>query len=63
MAKHYDRNTKQFDDLITYVYSPAHIQNPRKLKRLLNMYGWLINNFVIKRRKILPSIYLLTTSS
>ena len=39
MAKHYDRNTEQFDDLITYVYSPAHIQNPRKLKRLLRKAG------------------------
>lgn len=39
MAKHYDRNTEQFDELITYAYSPSSIQNPRKLNRLLRKAG------------------------
>ena len=39
MAKHYDRNTEEFDELITYAYSPSFIQNPRKLKRLLKKTG------------------------
>lgn len=39
MAKHYDRNTEQFDELITYAYSPSSIQNPRRLNRLLRKTG------------------------
>ena len=39
MAKHYDRNTEEFDELITYAYSPSSIQNPRKLNRLLKKTG------------------------
>ena len=35
MAKHYDRKTEQFDELITYAYSPSVTQNPNELKRLL----------------------------
>ena len=39
MAKHYDKNTEKFDELITYAYSPSSIQNPHKLNRLLRKTG------------------------
>lgn len=41
MAKHYDRKTEQFDELITYAYSPSVTQNPHELKRLLRKAGCL----------------------
>ena len=41
MAKHYDRKTEQFDELIIYAYSPSITQNPHELKRLLRKAGCL----------------------
>ena len=39
MAKHYDRKTEQFDELVTYAYSASFQQKPGKLKRLLRKTG------------------------
>lgn len=39
MAKHYDRKSEQFDELVTYAYSASFQQKPAKLKRLLRKTG------------------------
>ena len=39
MAKHYDRKTEQFDELVTYAYSASFQQKPGKFKRLLRKTG------------------------
>ena len=37
MAKHYDRKTEQFDELVTYAYSASFQQKPGKFKDLLTI--------------------------
>lgn len=39
MAKHYDRKSEQFDELVTYACSASFQQKPAKLKRLLRKTG------------------------
>lgn len=39
MARHYDRKSEQFDELVTYVCSASFQQKPAKLKRLLRKTG------------------------
>lgn len=39
MARHYDRKSEQFDELMTYAYSAAFQQKPAELKRLLRKTG------------------------
>ena len=39
MAKHYDRKSEQFDELVIYAYSASFQQKPAKLKRLLRKTG------------------------
>ena len=39
MAKHYDRKSEQFDELVTYAYSASFQQKPAKLKKLLRKTG------------------------
>lgn len=39
MAKHYDKKSEQFDELVTYAYSASFLQEPAKLKRLLRKTG------------------------
>jgi hypothetical protein len=39
MARHYDRKSEQFDELVTYAYSASFQQKPAKLKRLLRKTG------------------------
>ena len=39
MARHYDRKSEQFDELVIYAYSASFQQKPAKLKRLLRKTG------------------------
>ena len=39
MARHYDRKSERFDELVTYAYSASVQQRPAKLKRLLRKTG------------------------
>lgn len=39
MARHYDRKSEQFDELVTYACSASFQQKPAKLKRLLRKTG------------------------
>ena len=39
MARHYDRKSEQFDELVTYACSASFQQKPVKLKRLLRKTG------------------------
>lgn len=39
MARHYDRKSEQFDELVTYAYSASFQQKPAELKRLLRKTG------------------------
>lgn len=39
MARHYDRKSEQFDQLVTYAYSASFLQKPRELNRLLRKTG------------------------
>lgn len=39
MARHYDRKSEQFDELVIYAYSASFQQKPAELKRLLRKTG------------------------
>lgn len=39
MARHYDRKSEQFDELVIYAYSASFQQEPAELKRLLRKTG------------------------
>ena len=39
MARHYDRKSEQFDELVIYAYSASFQQKPARLKRLLRKTG------------------------